>query len=73
MIFKTQPCPVCENNLLPLHAEDDENDVIFMCMNLACESRDRDGSMAVWDFDDLEALRKAKAEHGGLTKNGRPL
>lgn len=73
MLFKDQPCPVCENNLLPLHAEGDESDIIFMCMNLACTSRDLDGSMAVWDSDDLDSLRKAKREHGSLTKNGQTL
>lgn len=73
MLFKAQPCPVCENSLLPLHAEGDETDVVFMCMNLACTSRDIDGSMAVWDFDDLAALRQAKRDHGSLTKNGQAI
>lgn len=70
MLMLPQLCPVCDQLLVALHDESDPSDVLYLCTNMLCESRDAEGQ-DIWNIEDLESMRAAKATYGYLTKNGK--
>ncbi len=72
MLLNPQPCPVCETLLVPLKNEEDPADILYLCPEMTCQSKDSEGQL-VWDLNDLKELREAKQKYGSLTKNGKEI